>query len=166
MSIPTRHVLVLDDMGTPSVDQRLVTYSSFLVPSDNVKLIIISTPGAITQADKDACLEWAELDPYPTRNGYLEVLVWEMHNRHRIDAIFTHSEELVLRAAHLRQFLGIEPNGFHAAAGTVFRDKEVMKRTAKAGGFPVPEFQRILAPCDIVAFTLKHGYPVRVQVTR
>ncbi|KAJ3389153.1 hypothetical protein HDU92_001149 [Lobulomyces angularis] len=127
------HVLILDDMGTPSVDSKISTFSKFLNENDKVKLMIISSVGCITEEDKQKSLAWLELDPYPTR------------------------------AAHLRELLGIEKDGLHSGDALCFRDKYVMKKIAHEGGFPCPKFKKIMTPSDIVAFTNCNGYPAIIK---
>lgn len=70
------HILILDDVGTPSVEHKNTTYTDFIHQQhgDNVKILLITSKGAVSEQDKIQCLEWHELEPYPTRNGLLEVL--------------------------------------------------------------------------------------------
>ena len=160
----TQTILVLDDSGTPAVDARLPIYSNYLKDLlDKPNLIVISSPNAISQKDKDYCLDYHEMDPFPTRNGYLEVLVQDLHRKHNITQIFTHSEELVLRAAYLRDLLKIQPNGLNHSSAAFFRNKDVMKQATLNGGFPTPFFKRIITPSDIVAFTDEYGYPCIIK---
>lgn len=68
------------------------------------------------------------------------------------------SEEDVLRAARLRERLGLTGQGGDSA--TAYRDKVTMKWLARAAGVAVPAFDTIDDPMDLLDFIDAHGFPV------
>ncbi|KAJ3417086.1 hypothetical protein HDV05_006945 [Chytridiales sp. JEL 0842] len=161
---PHEHILILDDLGTPSLSAR-ANFTDFISPEDRVHLLIITSESAATEKDKHECLEVAEIE-HPTSNGSLELIALRMHEQHRIDRIYTRQEDLILRAAHLRKLLGIpEEKGMRFDDAICFRDKYKMKEYVAKTGFSVPEFRRVFSPCDVIAFIKEFGYPVVVKPT-
>ena len=165
------HILILDDVGTPSLTLKS-SFSDFIsFDSDLVSLFIITSAGGLTPNDKLKCVEAIEI-PQPTSNGLLEVTALKLHDKYRIDVIYTRQEDLILRAAYLREAMGL--SSFGPASSLCFRDKCIMKETVHNGLLMrktetsklnhqvvnVPEFRRILSPCDVITFTQKFGYPV------
>ncbi|KAJ3155843.1 hypothetical protein HDU89_005401 [Geranomyces variabilis] len=153
-------VLVLDEVGTPTINNT-VSYTSFLTEKDNVRLILISSLGALTAEDKANALDFVELKT-PTTNGLLEVHALRLHAKHGIQKIYTKQEDLILRAALLRDLLGITSGLSHQAA-LPFRDKELMKRCVSEKGFPVPPFARIFSPASLLRFLDTHPLPVIIK---
>lgn len=97
---------------------------------------------------------------------FLFPLAQTLHQRHRIDRVYTKQEELIIRAAHLRKLLNIEQaESLYPEDAIPFREKYEMRRRADDGGFPSPKFKRILSPCDIVSFIQCYDYPVIVKPT-
>ncbi|TPX61551.1 hypothetical protein PhCBS80983_g01129 [Powellomyces hirtus] len=158
----TTHVLILDEVGTPSISNA-VSYSSFLSLSDNVELLVITSKGALSQGDKDKCLAYEEIAT-PTTNGLLEVLALRLHDKYRIDKIYTKQEDLILRASLLRDTLGIKSGLSHSSA-LLYRDKELMKRHIAASGFPVPPYARIYSPASILSFLRDNPFPIIIKPT-
>ncbi|KAJ3105112.1 hypothetical protein HDU97_008516 [Phlyctochytrium planicorne] len=154
------HVLVIDDVGTPTLHKR-PSYTDCLSESDNVKLMIITSLGTLSDTDRQKCIEAVEIDK-PTNNGLLELVALKLHKKHRIDRIYTRQEDLILRAAHIRKALGLK-TWLSPEDALLYRDKHLMKLKVKEGGFPAPAFQKILSPVDVIGFTEEHGYPVVVK---
>ncbi|KAJ3282848.1 hypothetical protein HK104_010678 [Borealophlyctis nickersoniae] len=157
-----KHILILDDAGTPSVYRR-VNYTDFVSRDENVRLLIITSEGALSDTDKVICLAYVELKS-PTTNGMVEVWAKKFHDEHRIDQIYTKQEDLILRASHLRAYLGVK-DGLLPHQAIVFRDKEEMKHTLQLAGFPVPPFRRVHSPSDVLAFADTYGYPIVLKPT-
>jgi hypothetical protein len=152
------NVLILDVTSGPSL-YKPVTYSDFIDDAKNINLLILSN--GINQKDKDAALAYKEIKD-PTINGLMESIVIEWHEKYRIDVIYTKQEDLILRAAYLRNRLGLN-SGMDSSLATVFRDKSLMKNKAKLGGFQVPEFRKINSPIDILDFVNDHGLPAIIK---
>lgn len=76
----------------------------------------------------------------------------------QVDAVLLTAEIDVLRAARLRERLGLPGQG--VASATAYRDKHVMKTHAAAAGIPVAAMRRIGDATDLTAFAAEHGYPV------
>lgn len=78
-------------------------------------------------------------------------------------AIVARSEPDILRAARLREALGLPGQGWDSALA--FRDKVVMKRLAAQHGLPVATFAELATGTDLVRFVETHGFPVVVKPT-
>ncbi|KAI9094324.1 ATP-grasp domain-containing protein [Phlyctochytrium arcticum] len=157
-----RVILVLDDVGTPSVN-NIVTYTSFLSSDDRVSVIVITSKGALSDGDKTSCLDYVELSS-TTTNGLMEIHAQRFHEKYHIDLVYTKQEDLILRAAHIRRLLGVQV-GLKPEEALLYRDKAAMKEAVRKSGFNVPDFQRIHSPCDIIAFVKKNGFPVIIKPT-
>ncbi|SFX57131.1 ATP-grasp domain-containing protein [Thermoactinomyces sp. DSM 45891] len=94
-------------------------------------------------------------------NGEMEIRALELYETHKFDAIIVTSEYDLIRAARLREQLGIEGQSLESAIA--FRDKTVMKKLAREKGLNVPEFSPLESPLDLYKFIQKHGYPVIVK---
>ncbi|MFR0352428.1 ATP-grasp domain-containing protein [Streptomyces sediminimaris] len=75
--------------------------------------------------------------------------------------VVARSEADVLRAARLRELLGVP--GQDLASALAFRDKVLMKTLLRERGVSVPEFAPVRMPLDLVAFLRAHPYPVVVK---
>ncbi|KAI8851804.1 ATP-grasp domain-containing protein [Chytridium lagenaria] len=160
MAAKALHVLVLDDVGTPTLHKR-PSYTDCISDNENVRLMIITSKGSLPEADRTKCLEAIEIER-PTNNGQMELLAMQLHEKYRIDRIYTRQEDLILRGAHIRKALGLT-TGLSPEDALLYRDKHLMKEMVQRGGFPVPHFRKILSPVDIIQFTKEHGYPVVVK---
>eukprot|EP00842_Homolaphlyctis_polyrhiza_P004440 jgi/Hompol1/4998/HPOL_001100-RA len=150
------HVLIIDEVGASTVNSPTV-YSDFVDPAiDNMALLLITN--SASQQDKNNCLAVVELSK-PTCNGLVEVWAQRLHQTHRIDIVYTKQEDLILRAAHIREMLGVAMGHVRSDA-LLFRDKYAMKDRAQLHGFPVPAFDRVFSPVDILQFVEIHGFPI------
>ncbi|MEV7602177.1 ATP-grasp domain-containing protein [Kitasatospora sp. NPDC089797] len=77
------------------------------------------------------------------------------------DAVIARGERDVLRAARLRELLGLP--GQHWDSALAFRDKVLMKRMLREQGLDVPEFAPVRVAFDLYGFIREHGYPVVVK---
>jgi hypothetical protein len=152
------NILILDAISGPSL-YNPVTYSDFIDKSDCVELLILSN--GISQKDKDTALAYKEIKD-PTINGLMESIVLEWHQKYRIDVIYTKQEDLIIRAAYLRDKLGLN-SGLDSKLAMIYRDKFVMKTKSKFGGFNVPNFRKIKSPIDILEFVNENGLPVIIK---
>ncbi|EKD51581.1 MAG: hypothetical protein ACD_62C00225G0005 [uncultured bacterium] len=94
-------------------------------------------------------------------NGQVELDAIELHRKYKIDRIVSFRELEILRAAKLRDYLGIPGQRFDSAL--VFRDKVKMKEVALRGGLKTPAFSPIKMVTDLHRFIETHGYPVFVK---
>ena len=93
--------------------------------------------------------------------GEPEARVWELAGRHRFTRIVARHERDLLRAAGLRQMLGLP--GHQPAEALAFRDKALMKRLAAEAGIPVADYRVIDDWADALSFAEHHGYPIVVK---
>ncbi|MFB7913280.1 acetyl-CoA carboxylase biotin carboxylase subunit family protein [Streptomyces sp. NPDC056061] len=75
--------------------------------------------------------------------------------------VVARAEGDVLRAARLREVLGVPGQDF--ASALAFRDKVLMKSLLREQGVAVPEFAPVRIPLDLLAFVREHPYPVVVK---
>ncbi|KAJ3350277.1 hypothetical protein GGF32_004992, partial [Allomyces javanicus] len=157
------NILILDDADGQSVAST-VTYSSFVKTGIDANLFIItSRKMPLSALDKKLCVAYVQLD-CPMFDGSLELIARAWHDQYTIHRIHCKHEELLLRAAHLRRWFGID-EGMQPENTQTFRDKEAMKDRAAAHGFPVPKYQRLDSPPCLLSFIDRVGLPVVVKPT-
>ncbi|MGH9076021.1 MAG: ATP-grasp domain-containing protein [Acidimicrobiales bacterium] len=94
-------------------------------------------------------------------NGALEAAAWDLFDRCGYRAVIAGAECDILRAARLRDLLGLD--GQSEASAVAYRDKSVMKSFTARAGIATPKFRRLHSTLDLVAFGRQHGYPVVVK---
>ena len=99
-----------------------------------------------------------------TGNPLIEYEVVRLHEKHGFDRLIAMSELDLLRAARLRERLGIP--GQDVAGATAFRDKVTMKRALRAGGVPITPFAPVEHATDLVGFAREHGFPLVLKPRR
>lgn len=152
-------LLILDETSTASL-YAATCYSSYLEKEDEQGLALITN--FVTDEDKGKLQDFSEI-PHPTSNGRLEIDAFDFHQKHRITSIYTKQEDLILRAAHLREALGI--SGMKPEDALLFRDKVQMKEHLAKAGVKVPPFRRVFSPSNILDFAKKYGYPLVMKPT-
>jgi hypothetical protein len=75
--------------------------------------------------DKASCLKVIEIES-PCQNAKLELVVLELQWLYHVARIHTKQEELILRAAYLRKYLGID--GILPTQAILFRNKYLMEK--------------------------------------
>ncbi|MEU7583936.1 ATP-dependent carboxylate-amine ligase [Streptomyces sp. NPDC041068] len=93
--------------------------------------------------------------------GEAERTALDLALRIRPDAVIARMESDLLRAARLRELLGVPGQDF--ASTLAFRDKIHMKNLVRRSGIEVPEFAPIRVVLDLLGFVREHGYPVVVK---
>lgn len=156
LTIKMRYILIIDETSSSSI-YKPVSYSEFIESSDNVSLLLITNRAS--GSDKLNCKEVIEI-ANPTANGLLEINAFRLHEKYGIESIYTKQEDLILRAAYIRQALGI--SGMQPQDALLFRDKELMKRRLSQKGIKTPPFQRVYSPANVLSFTREHGFPVGI----
>ncbi|KAI8906736.1 ATP-grasp domain-containing protein [Gorgonomyces haynaldii] len=155
------HILVLSEQYEGF--ETCSSYTDYVSDKEDVKILIITSPGNVCKKDKEKCLAYAEVEK-PSSNGRVELFALEFHRKYRIDRVYTNQEELVLRAAAIRKALGLK-DGLLPEQAIQFRDKEVMKAVAARNGVPVPNFKRISGPVDVIDFCESNGFPIVIKPT-
>ncbi|MFF1508340.1 ATP-grasp domain-containing protein [Streptomyces sp. NPDC058326] len=87
-----------------------------------------------------------------------------LHAEFGFDEIIAMSEFDLLRAARLRDLLGLR--GQTEESATAFRDKLVMKDLLAAAGVPLAPYAAVPDATSLVRFTREHGFPVVVKPRR
>lgn len=102
-----------------------------------------------------------ETFPNMAANDLVEKRALELHRARPFDRIVALSEVDLLRAARLRERLGLPGQSVRSAS--VFRDKFEMKTVALAAGVPVAPFARVRDAMELLDFVAKVGYPIVVK---
>ncbi|MEV0368854.1 ATP-dependent carboxylate-amine ligase [Streptomyces sp. NPDC050636] len=97
---------------------------------------------------------------YP-HGGEAERTALDLAERMPPCAVLARMEGDLLRAARLRELLGVPGQDF--ASALAFRDKVHMKTLARQSGVDVPEFAPVRVAFDLFGFVREHGYPVVVK---
>ncbi|MBS2965778.1 hypothetical protein KGA66_22185 [Actinocrinis puniceicyclus] len=99
-------------------------------------------------------------DDYET-NQLVEKTALRLARAHAVVAVFARAETDVLRAARLRELLGLP--GQHTASALAFRDKVVMKDHLAGGPVELPAYRRLDCAYTALEFIAEHGYPVVIK---
>jgi biotin carboxylase len=97
-------------------------------------------------------------------NPLVEHRVLALHEKFGFDRIIAPREYDILRAARLREFLGLP--GQHVESALAFRDKLRMKDHLSGAGVPVAPYAPIADLRDLLGFIEQHAYPVVVKPRR
>jgi phosphoglycolate phosphatase-like HAD superfamily hydrolase len=116
------------------------------------------------RADGYAHLPNVHRFPSYRTNGMLERVALELAQSVPVSVVVARAEPDLLRAARLRDRLGLPGQGYHSALA--FRDKVVMKRRLAVARIPVPAFAPIDTALDLLEFIERHGLPVVVKPAR
>jgi hypothetical protein len=106
---------------------------------------------------------YARIERYEAfdRDGWIDIRALELHEEHRFGRILAHSEYDLVRAARLRELLGLP--GQSVASAVAYRDKATMKELARRAGVRTAEFKRIDCALDLYRFAEAHRYPLIVK---
>lgn len=124
----------------------------------NEDLLVLTTPERAKECTNYRIVE--AFDHYETNAG-IEIRALELFEIFNFRAIIVTSEFDLLRAARLRELLGIKGQSLESAVA--FRDKTVMKEHIRKAGLSVPHFAKIDSSIDLYQFIQQHGYPVVVK---
>ncbi|MER5639930.1 hypothetical protein ABT095_23650 [Kitasatospora sp. NPDC002227] len=123
-------------------------------------IVLVTTDKAVAGADLDTHFPLHRL--VPDYHGWsTEQHAEEAAREFGAELIASTSESDVLRAARLRERLGLPGQG--VASATAYRDKLVMKRLAEEAGIAVPAYAAVDCPQDLWAFVETHGLPAVVK---
>lgn len=94
-------------------------------------------------------------------NHAVEYVALQMAKQTPFRRVVSTAERDILRAARIREYLGIEGQSLESAIA--FRDKVKMKRLLQAANIKVPPFAELESVIDLVRFIEEIGYPVVVK---
>ncbi|BFU47371.1 hypothetical protein [Krasilnikovia sp. MM14-A1004] len=133
------------------------------------RLVLISDARGLNADDAERQAELATFDDAVIMSDYhdsvlVEHEVLRLHAEVPIDEIIATSEFDLLRAARLRELLGLK--GQTEFSATAFRDKLAMKDLLSEAGVPLTPYAAVPAVTSLVRFTRQHGFPVVVKPRR
>ncbi|QLL12825.1 ATP-grasp domain-containing protein [Pseudomonas chlororaphis] len=122
-------------------------------------------------AERDQDLYLISSTPFPSQHKYrlvkrledldadsqAEITALDFAAGTRFSRILPHSEFDLIRAARLREHLGVPGQSLESAIA--YRDKVVMKEHMNRADIPVAHFKRLRSPLDVIEFIKRHGYP-------
>jgi biotin carboxylase len=94
-------------------------------------------------------------------NSAVEFAALRLYEEKPYRAVIATAERDILRAATIREYLGIPGQSLKSAVA--FRNKVKMKEILGAAGVRVPAYARVDSVVDLYRFIRKHGYPVVVK---
>lgn len=94
-------------------------------------------------------------------NHAVEFTALKLYQQTPYRTIVATAERDILRAARLREFLGLEGQSLDSALA--FRDKVKMKSILKNAGIRVPDYARLDSAIDLYKFVQSRGYPAVVK---
>lgn len=129
---------------------------------DTSSVVLFTTPKAVAGSEAELAEHFPRHRLVEDYHGWSALRAAESAARaHGVDLVASTSEHDVLRAARLRERLGLPGQG--VASALAHRDKVVMKRFAVEAGVPVPAFAAIDDPLDLLDFVDAQGFPVVVK---
>ena len=164
-----RKLFVLSDgveRKQPEKAHRVVILSKYSFSFDtwlskkHVKVLLTSSEVAksLPFAATSAYRKLEGFDNYEV-NGNVERRALELHAELNFTHVVALCEEDLIRAARLRQALGIR-FGQSVDSALRFRDKVLMKQVLQAKGIAVPTFAPVDCPLDVINFVKQRGLPV------
>lgn len=91
-------------------------------------------------------------------NGNVEQFIYELNKIDPVKTVLAFEEGSVIRAACIRENLGI--NGQTLEGALLFRDKYLMRKKLSREGLKMPAFRKVNHFMDIISFCEQFGYPV------
>lgn len=151
-------VLVLNRFGLSAMD-----YPGWLGAAHEVHLV---TSAAAAQGQEDTFDRYASVQVVASYadDPAVELLALDLHDRVGLDALVAMSEFDLLRAARLREAMGLP--GQTVPSAEAYRDKLTMKTVLRAGGVPVADHAPIASATDLLAFAARSEGPVVVKPRR
>ncbi len=126
------------------------------------RVVLLTTPKAVAGSEDVLAEFFPRHVLVPDYGGWsTEEAAERAAREHRVDLVASTSESDVLRAARLRERLGLP--GQDTASATAYRDKVVMKRLMAGSPVALPAFAAVDHPQDLLAFVEEHGFPVVVK---
>jgi len=140
----------------PMNGQGALPYADWL--EDFAEPIVLFTSGRDDDEHRFAHVErFGSFDD----NGLTEIRAIELAERFDFTRIFAQSEHDILRAAQLREWLGVPGQSYDSALA--YRDKVTMKTLARAGGVDTSDFAPLHTPLDLYRFVGEHDFPCVVK---
>lgn len=132
-------------------------YDAWLAGSGIEPIILVSAEHAAGYAHLEHVYAF---DDYET-NQLVEKTALRLARAHAVIAVFARAETDIVRAARLRELLGLP--GQHTASALAFRDKVLMKDHLAGGAVPLPAYRRLDSAYAALDFIDAHGYPVVIK---
>ncbi|ARF53260.1 ATP-grasp domain-containing protein [Streptomyces gilvosporeus] len=104
---------------------------------------------------------WSEEFAEYNRNGAVEIRAVRLGQEHKVRRVVSLSEADVVRAARIRQWLGVPGQSVESALA--FRDKHRMKTLVSEAGLAVPRFRAVDCVGGLVDFAAEVGGPIVVK---
>lgn len=102
--------------------------------------------------------QYLKFFPNWKNNGNIEREAIELHQKYNFQLIIALNESDIIRAAKLREILGIE--GQSVKSAEAFRNKVTMKTILKEKGITVSEFKEVKHPLDLLTFCENQEFPL------
>ncbi|MGW5096237.1 ATP-grasp domain-containing protein [Streptomyces nodosus] len=117
-----------------------------------------------TRSEQLAGYTHVEILPDFHFNPLVELHALELHRKMDFNRVIALSEFDILRAARLRELMGLPGQNVHSAVA--FRDKLRMKELLDGAGVPVAPYAPVSHLDDLLGFVEEHGYPIVVKPRR
>ncbi len=131
-------------------------YEEFLKKSGE-DLILLTSDEYFQDFNKNDYIHIESFENY-RNNNLVEYRAIELYKKYRYHTILANAEADILRAAKLREYLGLD--GQHVNSAIQYRDKVTMKQIANRYGLPTPPFAAIDDSFDLIHFIEQHQLPI------
>lgn len=136
-----------------------VPYHSWL--GQDARIRMITKSGSL---DTDTSIDSIRVPDDYDSSGEVEDLAVALYREKPYEHILALSEYDILRAARLREFLGLPGQNYESALA--FRDKAIMKDYWAKAGIPITPHAAVDTATDLLEFVARHGFPVVVKPRR
>ncbi len=147
-----KYILIL-----AKTDYQKTPYDSWLAGTGITPIILTTEEFAPGYQHMEYVQQFASYD----RSQLVEKVAYKLGREFDLVGIFARGESDILRAARLRERLGLPGQKMESALA--YRNKLVMKDHLRGKGVPLPTYQPVSSGVDIVEFVEKHGYPVVIK---
>jgi hypothetical protein len=151
-SKPGQYILIL-----AKTDYQKTPYDSWLAGTGITPIILTTEEFAPGYQHMEYVQQFANYD----RSQLVEKVAYKLGREFDLVGIFARGESDIIRAARLRERLGLPGQKMESALA--YRDKLVMKDHLRGKGVRLPTYQPVNSVVDIVDFIERNGYPVVIK---
>lgn len=101
------------------------------------------------------------IENYDTATSSIIEMAQKIHETLPIDYVFCRAEVDVIRAAQIRERLGLP--GQNQRSAIAFRDKFEMKKAVSKSSVAIPKFEEVSSLQKLLRFSETHGFPLIVK---
>lgn len=142
-------------------DHAITPYESWLISTKQKLVMLSSSEYQLSYNHVVNNYEHMEWFDHFSVNGNVEKRAIALHKIYKFTAIIAISESDLIRAAELRDYLGIPGQTMESALA--FRNKVMMKDKLKHTDIQLSPYCKVTSSLDLLKFVASHSYPIVVK---